>query len=385
MVQEEPTLTLLVDGGSVLYSSMADDRVNTSGVHYGGVFNFLIQIKTMLAKRSFDRIVVFFDNSFSGALRYYFYAPYKQQRGKHYEDYGVSEYMKKFNENLRRMQNKIFKHRKKNGEEKEEKKSDWDLFVDENFARERDILCTLFNEMCVRWAMDDVCEGDDLIAYYCLNKRPNERIVIVSSDLDYAQLLSDEVIIYNQIKKITLSKANFKKYYGYPSENVLTKKIMLGDTSDNIGNIRLLSEQSLSELIPEINERPVTVEEIRERAQQLIDERIAQKKKPYALHENIVKGISNKTYEGDFYEINRLIIDLHNPIITDDAKEMMDDLINLPLDTEDRSFKNVARLVEDFDLTELRGDTKFQSFFAPFKRVEEAEKKAEQKYKEAQK
>ena len=375
LIKEPPTLTMLVDGNSLLFSSFADDKVNSEGVHYGAIFQFLLQLRIQLTKRQFDKIVVTFDDEYSGVMRYNLYHDYKANRDKHYEDYGVSEYMKQYNENLKQLRNHIFNKKNKNGEIKPDKvKSDWEKFVDANFNRERDILCLMFNELFIRWHMDTVVEGDDLIAFYCKNKKPNEKILIISSDLDLCQLLSDDIMVYNQVKKLYLSNKTFKQYFGYTNENVLVKKIFCGDTSDNIGNIKGLSEEGFFNLMPEAKARKVTIDEVKARAQQLIDERISIKKKPYVLHENIINGISNKRYDGDFYEINKLIIDLNNPLLTDEAKDEMDNMMNVPLDVTDRSVKNLLDIIYDNDLTEFNGDTRFATFFAPFKRIEEKEK-----------
>lgn len=435
LIKEPPTLTMLVDGNSLLFSSFADDKVNSDGVVYGPIFQFLLQIRMMLTKNQFDKIVVFFDSSDSGALRYQFYPPYKENRNKHYENTFLSDYMKAFNANLKNMQSYIFNKKKKQinkyyryfhedyvayfevlwhseskikinfvkrkyREYKSERsknietsdnllkisevinkqdydyftQSDWDYYVSENFDRCRDTLCEMFNELSIRWTMDKVVEGDDLIAYYCLNKKPNEKIIIISSDMDLCQLLTDDVSIYNQVKKLKLTNKNFKEQFGYPSENVLIKKIFCGDTSDNIGNIKGLSETGFFELMPEAKEKKVTIDEVKERAKQLIDERVANKKKPLLLHENILNGVSNKQYDGDFYEINKLIIDLNNPLLTDEAKDEMDNTMNVPLDMSDRNAKNLIKIIYDNKLEEIQGDTKFASFFAPFKRIEEKER-----------
>ena len=384
LIKEEPTLTLLIDGGSLLYSSFADDKMNTNGEHIGGVLQFLLQLRIQLQTRVFNKIFVTFDDEYSGWLRWNLYKNYKLNRDKHYEDYGVSDYMKEYNANLKAMQNHIFNKKKKNGEIKQERvKSDYEKFIDDNFARERDILCGMFNELCIRWSMDEVVEGDDLIAYYCLHKKKNEKILIVSSDMDLCQLLSDDVMIYNQVKKIYISNKNFKQYFGYPCENVFVKKVFCGDVSDNIGNVRGVSENGFFELIPEAKERVVTIDEVKVRAQELINERIKNKKKPLLLHENIINGVSNKQYDGNFYEINKLIIDLKNPLLTDEAKEDMDGILNAPLDVSDRSIKNLVQIIYDNDITDLKGDTQFASFFAPFRRIEEKEKEfynSEMKY-----
>lgn len=384
MIQEKPFYTLLVDGNSLLFSCMADPKVNSDGVHYGGVFQFLLQLKMLMSKREFDYIYVFFDNEFSGVLRWQVYPQYKANRDKHYEEYGVSEYMKQVNAKVRSMM-KYFNE--KNGVTKkhnDRKVSDWDKFIDANFDRERDILCRYFNELYIRWNIDEITEGDDQIAYYCLHKKPNERIYIISADMDLAQLLADDICIYNQkdgLKKFITNK-NFKENFGYDYRNVLVKKVFTGDSSDNIGNISLLSEDGFFKLMPEAKKREITIEEVKERAQKLIDERVSAKKKPLKLHENIVNGVSNKEYKGDFYEINKKIIDLKHPLLSNEAKEEMDAMMYAPQDPEGRSFKNLYQYILDDGIEELDGDTRFTSFFRVFKEFANREIERYEKSKE---
>ena len=382
MIQEKPFYTLLVDGNSLLFSCMADPKVNSDGIHYGGVFQFLLQLKMIMSKREFDYIYVFFDNEFSGVLRWRIYPQYKANRDKHYENYGVSDYMKAVNAKVHSMMSYF---NQKNGTAKknnDRKKSDWDKFIDANFDRERDILCKYFNELYIRWNIDEVTEGDDQIAYYCLHKKPNEKIYIISADMDLAQLLADDICIYNQkegLKKFITNK-NFYENFGYDYRNVLVKKVFTGDSSDNIGNISLLSEDGFFKLMPEAKKREITIEEVKDRAQKLIDERISEKKKPLKLHENIVNGVSNKEYAGDFYEINKKIIDLKHPLLSDEAKEEMDAMMHAPQDPEGRSFKNLSEMIREDNIEELMGDTKFASFFVPFKSFADREIK---RYKES--
>ena len=413
MIQEKPFYTLLVDGNSLLFSCMVDDKVTSDGTHYGGVFQFLLQLRMMITKGEFQYIYVFFDNEYSGYLRYQIYHEYKANRDKNYADYGLSDYMKQVNAKVRSMaayfdaKNKS-KKREKGDEEREyidkfkanrisEKKLIELLgekygkhiirlakeeILDENFDRERDILCRYFNELYIRWNVDDVTEGDDQIAYYCLHKKPNEKIVIISADMDLAQLLSDDICIYNQkqgLKKFITTK-NFYENFGYDYRNTLVKKIFTGDSSDNIGNIRGLSEEGFFKLMPEAKKRAITVEEVKERAQKLIDERISEKKKPLKLHENIVNGVSNNDYGGKFYEINKKIIDLKHPLLSEEAKEEMDAMMHAPQDPEGRSFKNLSEMIREDNIEELMGDTKFASFFVPFKSFADREIK---RYKES--
>ena len=371
MIKEQEIRTLIVDGGSLLFMSFRDEMVNSRGEHVGGVFQFLLQLKMMINKFNPDYVYCFFDNEFSGWLRWKLYNPYKANRDKHYEQYGTSEYWKAYNENLKRMQKYIFSK----NDNKNKEKNKLEKLIDDNFDRERDILLRYFEELYIRWYIDDVVEGDDLIAYYCKNRKESEKIIIMSGDMDIMQLLDDNVAIYNLQKKKFITNKNFKEYFGYYYKNIMVKKIFCGDVSDNIGNIRGLSEDGFYKLMPEAKDREVTITEVKERASKLINQRIEEKKKPLKLHENIVNGVSNKKYDGDFYEINKKLIDLKNPLLTDEAKEVMDSMMYTPIDPEGRSFKNLYNLILEDGIDELSGDTKFSSFFSTFKKIEEKEKK----------
>ncbi len=363
LITGEPFYTLLVDGGNLLRISFADTRINYKGEHYGAIYQFLLQLRIMMTKRPFDYIYVFFDNEDSGMLRYRFYKDYKANRDKKYAEHdGISDYMKEFNKNVERMQRYLFDKNKK----KEKVLTDAEKLVKENFERERDILCTYFNEMFIRWQMDDVTEGDDLIAYYVQHKKPEELIYIMSSDEDITQLIGEKVCVYNPRKKIAYSEKNFKKEKGFPHENVVLKKIFLGDTSDNIGNVRGVSEAKLMELMPEIAERPVSVDEVRERAKLLCEERIKAKKKPLQWQENIINGVANKGYDGDFYDINNRLINLSNPLLTDEAKKELSEMMYNVQDPTDRSFSNLYKMVKDNNITEFLDESAFGRFFAPF-------------------
>lgn len=363
---EKSTYTLLVDGTNMLKISNKDERVNTDGIHYGGVFQFLLQLKILLQKKDFDYVYVFFDDEDSGILRYNLYNDYKSNRDKRYAEHNseISDYMKAYNENLKRMQNAIFNKNKKS---KTKEQITQEEIEKENFVRERSLLMKYFNELYIRWVFDDKTEADDLIAYYVKNKKASDKVVIVSADEDLSQLISDTVCIYNPRLKKFVTHLNFKDIKGYIHENVVIKKIFCGDTSDNIGNIDGLSESRLFELMPEIKEHPITINEVKERAAEKIAERKSEKKKPLKWHENIVNGVSKRNYNGDFYDINNKLINLSNPLLTEDAKKEMDETMYAPMDPEGRSFTNLYQYIVDDNITDLISHNSFSNFFSSFK------------------
>ena len=368
---EESVFTLLVDGNSVLRQAFRDSRVNTNGIHYGGVFQFLLQLRMMMQKKDFDFIYVLFDAHDSGILRYQIYPEYKANRDKDYEQASqeTSDYMKAYNAKLAQMQNYLYKKKEK----KVKPMTPEERLVKENFDRERDLLCKYFNELYIRWMIDEKTEGDDLISYYVHHKLPNEKVVIMSADEDLTQLISDTVCVYNNIKKKFFSKESFKRLKGYPYENVVLKKVFCGDKSDNIGNIAGVSEARLVELMPEILTRPVAINEVRERAKEKVEERISQKKKPLKWHENIVNGVSNNVYPGDFYEINEKIISLEHPLLTPEAEEELKEMMHNIQDPEGRSFENLFSFMQEDGIDELSDGDRFSFFFEPYKQLTDKE------------
>lgn len=361
----EPIYTLLIDGNSLLRMAFRDEKVNTKGIHYGGVFQFLLQIRMMLQKRNFNYVYAFFDAHDSGILRYEIYPDYKANRDKDYAQHSteVSDYMKQLNEKIAGMQDYLYKKKEKPVRQKTQAEK----LVDENFDREKELLLKYFNELYIRWMIDEKTEGDDLISYYVHHKRPEEKIVIMSGDEDLTQLISDSVCIYNTRLKRVLSNENFKKIKGFPHENVVLKKVFCGDKSDNIGNIDGVSEARLVELMPEILARPVAINEVIERAKEKIDERTSQKKKPLKWHENIVNGTTKKPYPGDFYEINEKIIGLEHPLLTQEAEDELKEMMHNVQDPEGRSFENLYSYMVEDGIDELIDPDRFSFFFEPFK------------------
>ena len=373
---EESVFTLLVDGNSVLRQAFRDSRVNTNGIHYGGVFQFLLQLRMMMQKKDFDFVYVFFDAHDSGILRYEIYPPYKANRDKDYAEHSnLSDYMKEYNAYLAQMQNHIYKKKEKPVKEL----TPAEKIVKENFDRERDLLCKYFNELYIRWMIDEKTEGDDLISYYVHHKLPNEKVVIMSADEDLTQLISESVCVYNNIKKKFYSHENFIRLKGYPYQNVVLKKVFCGDKSDNIGNIDGVSETRLTELMPEILTRPVAINEVRERAKEKVEERLNQKKKPLKWQENIVNGVSRTAYPGDFYEINEKIISLEHPLLTPEAEEELKEMMHNVQDPEGRSFENLYSFMIEDGIDELSDSDRFAFFFEPYKPLTDKEVKKYEK------
>ena len=362
--------TLLVDGSNILeLSSLGDKTVSSNGKRTGGIFQFLLQLKMMLAKANFRYVYVFWDDASGGLYRYMLNQEYKSGRDKAYViDDGLSDYMKEYNATIKRMQNYIFNKKKK--EKTDEQKKDKEIFFEQ-----REIIMNCLEELFVRQCLCEKVEADDLIAYYVNHKKPNERIVIMSNDRDLTQLIADDVIIYIQQKKKFINKKNHTEEMGYYYENVLLKKMICGDSSDSIKGIKGVGEITLLKNFPEMKERKVTLDEVIERARKVNEDRLKEKKKPLQWAKNIVEGVTDGAQGDKIYEINKKIIDLKNPLMTDEAKELMDSMMYTPLDSEGRSYENLYKILCDAGVDDLIDPNRFSNFFIEYSYLIEKEKK----------
>lgn len=376
--EKKPFYTLVVDGNSLLEVAFnADPRMNSRGEHIGGIFQFLLQLKILLAKRDFDYIYIFWDGALGGQLRYNLYPEYKANRDKTFsEDSVSSDYYREIDNFVKRV---LDKRNKAKDPEKLAKK--------ERFHMQRNIVQEYMEELFIRQAMCDKIEGDDLIAYYCINKKPNERIYIVSGDRDITILLDidDNICLYIPVIKKFVTAANHTEILGYPQKNVLLKKILCGDTSDNIKGIKGLGEPTFYEIMPEAKSREVKLYEFIERCQSLIDERVKDKKKPKKVHENVINQISDGLHTGNVFEINKKIINLKEPLLSDEAMEMINDMRYIPIDGDGRSMANLYKLMLRDDITELLDKDRFSNFFSTFNKTIDKEKKFFEKWTEENK
>ena len=361
--------TLLIDGSNILeLSSCADHTLSSNGMDYGGAFQFLLQIKLLLQKGNFRYIYVMWDGQSSGQLRYEKLSTYKANRDKDFDEVGLSPYMQSVNAKIKSMQNYFFKKQDpiKIAERQKHK---------ELFYWQRDVIMECLEELFIRQCLCDYTEADDFIGYYVAHKKPNERIVIVSNDRDLTQLISDDVIVYVQSMKKFINTKNHTDIMGYNYQNVALKKMICGDQSDNIKGIKGVGEKTLFENIPEFKTRKVELEEVVSRARQINEERVKEKKKPLKWAENIVNRVTDGVQGDMVYEINRKIIDLRNPLMTDEAKELMDTIMYAPMDSEDRSLENLYNIILKYNIEKLKDPTTFGNFFNEFVTVMEKEKK----------
>jgi len=325
--------TLLVDGDNLFKIGFHGVKeLYNGGDHLGGIYHFINILRKFLEEHNHDKVVVFWDGDSNSSIRKSIYPQYKANRRQDMNEYKYESYL--------------------------QQKARVKQYLEEIFVRQVEMVNN---------------EADDLIAYYT-KISTDEQIIIFSADKDLTQLISERVTIYSPTSKqyfkngdkITINKVDILH------TNVLLTKILTGDKSDNIDGIELLGEKTLVKLFPELLEKSCTIEEILD-----IARNNQQKKKPKAL-ENILTGRTKFGILGEqFYQTNKKIVDLHNPLITDDGKELVEQIHTDTIDPTDRGYKNLMRMMMEDGLFKYlpKNDEAWVNFLRPFMKLTRKEKR----------
>jgi DNA polymerase-1 len=128
-----------------------------------------------------------------------------------------------------------------------------------------------------------VMESDDIIAYLCLEKFPNSKNTIVSTDQDFVQLVSENVTIYSPTKKIFVTHSNVEEYTdGISAKDYLLYKCVMGDKSDNVKGFEKHGPVKAKKVVESFSSIVLTEQqkEILEMNKKIMDLRIGYKEYP---------------------------------------------------------------------------------------------------------
>ena len=325
--------TLLVDGNNLFKIGFhgAKDVFN-NGDHVGGVYHFVNILRKFLEEHNHDKVVVFWDGESNSSIRKSIYPQYKENRRESMNEYKYESYLYQ--------------------------RSRVKQYLEEIFVRQIEV---------------EDNEADDLIAYYCKISK-DEQIIIFSADKDLTQLISENVTIYSPITKqyfkngdmISINKVDIPHY------NVLVTKVFTGDKSDNIDGIQGLGEKTLVKLFPQLQEKPCTIEEILDYARNIPQD------KPSKTLTNLLTGKTKSTIFGEeFYRTHKKIVDLTNPLITENGKELVEQILNDTIDPTDRGYKNLMRMMMEDGLFKYlpKDNEAWVNFLKPFMKLTRKEKR----------
>jgi len=326
--------TLLVDGDNLFKIGFHGVReLFVEGNHIGGVFHFLNTLRKQLVDNEYDKVIVFWDGKQNSKIRRELYPNYKLNRKNDMTEEKLESYYTQ-------------KNRVKQ-------------YLEECFVRQVEV---------------EQNESDDLIAFYCQIANDEEK-VIFSSDKDLLQLINQSTSLYSPLQRYTYKngdKVKFGDYY-IPHQNILTVKILMGDKSDNIQGIERLGEKTFVKIFPEVLETTLFLDDILTKTKQLLEE-----KNKLNVLKNIVNGQTKDGVLGDeYYVVNKKIMDLGSPLITEEGREVVSLYYSESLDPEGRDRKNIiGMMMEDGFFKYLpKTDEAFVDFLKPFLKLTRKEKR----------
>jgi len=327
------TKTLLVDGNNLIkigFHGVKDYFHN--GQHIGAIWHFLNTLRKFLEENNYNKVVVFWDSDTNSSQRRLIYPKYKLNRK------GLSNEYKQ-----------------------------------ESYDGQKQRVKQYLEEMFVRQVEVEHSEADDLIAYYCKISE-DENKTIFSSDRDLTQLISEKVSIYSPSAKRYYKNGDTIKMSDFevPHYNVKTIKILTGDSSDNIDGIFYLGEKTLFKFFPEILEKPVDYTDILSKGEELLKEN-----KDNKSLQNLLSGKTKEGIFGDeYYEINKKLIDLSNPLITQEGIDLVESYYSESLDPDGRGYKNLIRMMMEDGLFKYlpKVDDGWIYFLKPFLKLTRKEK-----------
>jgi DNA polymerase-1 len=324
---------LLIDGNNLMKIGFHGVKGYFNGVdHVGGIWHFLNTTRRFIEQENFNKVIVFWDGITSSSQRRLYYPNYKLNR-----------------------------------------KAPSEEMLEESFNKQKLRVKQYLEEMFVRQIEFENSEADDLIAYYCQISK-DEQKTIFSGDRDLTQLISDDVTIYSP---------NTKKYYKkgdkiklkeieIPHYNVKTFKILSGDKSDNINGIYYFGEKTFVKLFPEILETELSFTDILTKGEELLKEQ-----KENTVLKNLLTGKTKEGIFGDeFFVVNKKIVDLSEPLISDEGKELVESYYSESLDPDGRGYKNLIRMMMEDGLFKYlpKNDDAWVYFLKPFLKLTRKEK-----------
>lgn len=263
--------------------------LNDNGDHIGGVAGFLRSVSANIRQFNATRCIVVFDGS-GGSLR----------RRKIFKDYKMS-----------RKSSMTFNRHEEFSSVEDEKAS-----MKRQFARIGEYL----KYLPVTTVMLDNIEADDSIAYMVQSyfRQRESNVVIVSSDRDYLQLISDKVKVWSPVKKKFYDKELVEKEYGLHQSNYLLYRVLTGDASDNIPGVRGLGLKTILKSYPQLVDTPdLSIEDLVEHAK----EESYQSKKVPAVHAKLLESIPQ-------LELNHKLMQLHEVDISSFSQNRLLELVD---------------------------------------------------------
>ena len=275
---------LLIDGLNLFFRNFAMlNMVNPNGVHIGGLGGFFRSLGALIRQINPTQVYVIFDGAGSANNRKNLIPEYKSGR------------------DLQRITN-------------------WEAFDDLEDEHEAKVdqmvrIIQYLKTLPVKTITIDKVEADDIIAYLSgvIPQDPKDKSFIVSSDKDFIQLVSDNVIVYRPIEKEYYTKETVVEKFNISPKNFILYKTLLGDNSDKIKGVKGLGKKGLFKKFPELTEKDLIWDDILDICEEKIKDNV--------VYARIIHGQEE-------LEKNYKVMDLDNPMLSKDDKKYLDKVVS---------------------------------------------------------
>jgi len=274
---------LMIDGLNLFFRNFAMmNMVNPDGIHIGGLGGFFRSLGAEIRRVNPTQVYVIFDGAGSSNNRKNLLPEYKSGR------------------DLQRITN-------------------WDAF--DNLEDEHDAkvdqmvrIIQYLKTLPVKTLSIPKVEADDVIAYLSgvIPQDPKDKVFIVSSDKDFLQLINKNVIVYRPMEKEFYTEETVVEKFKMSPTNFILYKTLMGDNSDKVAGVKGLGPKKLYKLFPELSEKDMTLDDIYNICESKFKENV--------IYARIIQGI-------DALERNYKIMDLSNPMLDENDKKYLDQVV----------------------------------------------------------
>lgn len=293
-LRQRNSKVLLIDGLNTFFRTFSTNpMMNEDGDHVGGVVGFLRSIGKVIRDENPTRVIIIFDGKGGSQKRRELQPTYKMNR------------------KVRFRVNRQYAELMTQEEEQQ------------SLKRQLNWLANILSVLPVTTMIYDNIEADDVIGYISkLLVKPDEQAVIFSSDKDFIQLVSENVYVWNPLRKEKLDIQGVINKYSIHPCNFIWYRVLDGDTSDNIDGIKGCGLKTLQKRLPLLKlDKQFTLDE-------LIAEAELHSKK-YKMFDEIVKrkAVLERNYE---------LMQLEDPDISGVTKLKIIDRYNEPIEPLDK-------------------------------------------------
>lgn len=279
---------LLVDGtNNFIRCWSVVPTLTDNGEHCGGISGFLTSLGYAIKLLRPTRVIVVFDGKGGSARRRALYPDYKNKRAMKIRVNRAYEELSNGADEMKAMTQQL-------------------LSLAGNF-----LPCLPVSVISI-----DHIEADDAIAYIANSvfSKPENRVIVMSGDRDFIQIVNDRVTLWSPIKKKIYSVQDVVNEYGIHPINFPYYRMLEGDNSDNITGVKGIGRKTAIKRFPMLTEATETsVEKVLEFAKDKANEQ--------AVYQHVVD-------QADIVARNYMLMQLKDPDFSPSLQMQISEAVN---------------------------------------------------------